>query len=126
MLLIFKGFGAPDGNVTSLSDQSLAGSVRQWIPRPFSLGAANHPAGRERMRKPTRRARRYLECVPDWSADWEIVERLNDGTERLAVRAMLGRLIGYGFVNWSRSNDTYRISDIGRAALTEGEAHDAR
>jgi hypothetical protein len=62
---------------------------------------------------------RYLMAVSDWSAPYEIAQRF--GWSEAAgekVKPYLGRLIGEGLVTWSRANNTYRITDAGRSALS--------
>lgn len=75
------------------------------------------------MGKLTKRAKLYLSCCPDWSADWEIASRIGDTPppDPVVVRAMMGRLIGRGLAEWSRPDNTYRASAKGRAALKEAE-----
>jgi hypothetical protein len=70
-------------------------------------------------RKLSLRSRLYLEACSDWSADWEIAARMGDTPPMQGqhARPHLGTLIGRGFIEWHRGNNTYRITDDGRAAL---------
>jgi DNA-binding PadR family transcriptional regulator len=67
--------------------------------------------------KLTKREREYLNAVMDWSAPYEIAERLFGYSNGNLVTPKLGVMIGKGVVTWSRANNTYRITDAGRAAL---------
>lgn len=76
--------------------------------------------------KLTDRAKLYLRAVDDWSADYEVAARLGDtpAPNRLVVRSMLGRLIGRRLVTWNGTQNTYRITEAGRAALNEARDAD--
>lgn len=70
--------------------------------------------------KLTKTQRLYLSVISDWSAVYEILDRtahqFNSATST-GVRVALNRCINYGLAEWSASNDTYRITPAGRAAL---------
>jgi hypothetical protein len=68
----------------------------------------------------TGRARLYLSCIDDWKAPFEIIRLLGDSPPATYndVRRMLGRLAARGLVDHSPPNNTYRITDEGRAALS--------
>lgn len=70
----------------------------------------------------TDRARRYLECVDDWKAPFEVAYLLGDTPQpsSIEVQRMLRRLTSRGLVHRSFANNTYRISNEGRAALVGG------
>ena len=69
------------------------------------------------------RSRLYLQACSDWKADWEIVKLIGDTPPMKPrhARPHLGCLIGAGLLEWSRGNNTYRLTDAGRAALAVGE-----
>jgi hypothetical protein len=69
--------------------------------------------------KLTKREREYLEAVMDWSAPYEVAERLFGYPNGNLVKSKLGTMIGKGFIKWSSANNTYRITDAGRAALAK-------
>lgn len=68
----------------------------------------------------TDRARLYLRCVDDWKAPYEIVKLLGDTPPATTndVKRMLGRLAARGFVDYYPPNNTFRITDEGRAAVS--------
>jgi len=68
----------------------------------------------------TGRARRYLECVDDWKAPFEVAALIGDTPQptSVEVQRMLRRLSSRGLVRHSIANNTYRITDEGRAALS--------
>jgi hypothetical protein len=72
------------------------------------------------------RSRLYLEACSDWKADWEIVKLMGDTPPMSPrhARPHLGRLIVAGFLTWNSGNNTYCITDEGRAALGNGERVD--
>lgn len=69
----------------------------------------------------TARTRLYLDACADWKADWEIVKLIGDTPpmKPRAARPHLGWLIGQGLLEWHRGNNTYRMTDAGRALLKE-------
>ena len=76
-------------------------------------------------KKPTDRARLYLSTVDDWKADYEIAGLLGDTPppSNVVVRSMMGRLIGRGWVKYGKANDTYRITEEGRSAISKESGH---
>jgi DNA-binding IclR family transcriptional regulator len=75
--------------------------------------------------KLTDRARLYLNCVDDWKAPYEVAALINDTPPptSVEVQRMLRRLASRGLVRHSIANNTYRISDEGRAALVGSPSH---
>lgn len=66
-----------------------------------------------------------LKACPDWSAWYEIMYRRHDTTGQFidpaGQRQILSRLRNIGLVEYARSNDVFRITPAGRAALADGE-----
>ena len=72
--------------------------------------------------KLTPTAAKYLRAIDDWKAPFEVAAILGwPESAGEKTKPYLGRLIGQGLVTWSRANNTYRITEAGKAAL-EGEA----
>lgn len=70
--------------------------------------------------KLTKAQRAALAEIIDWSAAYEVAERLRaepDIRMRRGVQIVLGRLVTLGFAEHSAANWTYRITPSGRAAL---------
>lgn len=72
--------------------------------------------------KLTKAERHYLRVIPDWSAPYEVRNRLGhkmteSGRCTDVVERMLSRLVGKGLAEYGRPNHTYRITDAGRAAI---------
>lgn len=68
----------------------------------------------------TKAQRDVLEAISDWSAGWEVAERLFGQPSIAASRgvvAVLGRLRNLGLAEFSKANATFRITPMGRAAL---------
>lgn len=77
------------------------------------------------MTKLTRSQKAYLKVMPDWSARYEILQRLGRTatfqSNGLLLKA-LDKLERDGLIEFGRPNATYRITPAGRAALAkEGE-----
>lgn len=73
--------------------------------------------------KLTKAEQAYLIAMPDWSARYEIMARLNrprSFRSSRAVQKMLDRLYHADLIDYGSANDTWRVSEAGRAAL-EGE-----
>lgn len=70
-------------------------------------------------RKISSRAKLYLRCCTDWKADYEVADALGDTPpmKPTLARIFLGRLIGWGLVEWHRGNNTYRCTEAGLARL---------
>lgn len=75
----------------------------------------------------TDRARLYLGCVNDWKAPFEIAKLLGDTPPPSYndIKRMMGRLAARGLVDYCAPNETYRISDEGRAAVSRSGVPDA-
>jgi DNA-binding MarR family transcriptional regulator len=61
---------------------------------------------------------RYLNAIDDWKAPYEVAEMLGGGRSLKTVSATLFSLVGRGLAKHSRDNNTFRITDAGRDALT--------
>jgi Mn-dependent DtxR family transcriptional regulator len=64
--------------------------------------------------------RELLECCPDWSAPYEVAERRRELGRVVFARStamFLRRMMKLGLVEYGKANDTYRITEAGRAAL---------
>lgn len=73
----------------------------------------------------TKAQRAYLELCSDWIAIFEILERQGrhfNSSSAMGVRVALGHCVRRGLCSWSSANNTYRITDAGRAALNPSEA----
>lgn len=68
----------------------------------------------------TTRARLYLIAIDDWKAAFEVAKLLGDKPVRSAnvIRKQLLVLVGRGLAEHGACNDTFRITDAGRAALS--------
>lgn len=69
--------------------------------------------------KLTKQAADVLAWMPDWTAPYEIRDRRGHGrlpTIQNIARALAKR----GLCEYSAANNTYRITDAGRAALEQG------
>lgn len=79
--------------------------------------------------KLTKAMRECLEACPDWSAPFEIMWRRHETTDEIVDprgnRNALGRLRNLGLVEYGPPNDTYRITDAGRQALSGSEKNGA-
>jgi hypothetical protein len=75
--------------------------------------------------KLTIRARLYLRCIEDWKSAPEVVALLGEvpSTPIKTVRSTLFAFVGMGLAEHHDGNDTFRISESGRAALAES-SHD--
>lgn len=74
--------------------------------------------------KLTARQHAFLRQMPDWSAPFEIVERLGlrlgeVGATAPELRRTLRRLLKLGLCDYSLANNTYRTTDLGREALRQ-------
>jgi hypothetical protein len=72
--------------------------------------------------KLTRAQREILECCYDWSAPYEVTQRRRDKGRDVHTRQMASRLSGLhvcGLLEYGPSQDTYRLTDAGRAALSD-------
>jgi hypothetical protein len=69
----------------------------------------------------TDRARLYLSCVDDWKAPFEVQAMIGDtpAPNLVDVQRMLRRLASRGLVQHGVGQNTYRITNEGRAALQE-------
>lgn len=71
------------------------------------------------MGKLTKVQKDVLAVFPDWSAPYEVADRL--GRKRLlGVGIVLRRLKRGGLLEYGAPNNTYRITDAGRQALSLG------
>lgn len=68
----------------------------------------------------TIRAKLYLRCIDDWKAPFEVAAMLGDTPppSTAIVRRMLSRFVSEGHAEHHCGNDTFRVTDIGRAHLT--------
>lgn len=73
--------------------------------------------------KLTIRAQLYLRCIDDWKAPYEVAVLLGDSPALPAkkVRGTLSALVGRGLAEHGKANDTFRVSDAGRAHLASGK-----
>jgi predicted transcriptional regulator len=74
------------------------------------------------MARLTKARRETLEAIADWSAPFEVAERRRaKGSNVFARRAdgMLRLLVKWGLAKYGPQNNTYRITDAGRAALKD-------
>lgn len=66
--------------------------------------------------------RQTLEACKDWSAPFEIAYRRHEQTGVIVdlggQRQILGRLRYLGMIKYGPPNDTYRITNLGRTALS--------
>ncbi len=71
------------------------------------------------MKRISSRSKLYLAACSDWKADWEIVTLMGDTPPMKGphARPHLGRLIVDGLLQWHPGNNTYKMTDAGRAAL---------
>jgi hypothetical protein len=60
---------------------------------------------------------RYLKAIEDWKAPFEVAAILGDDRTLKTVSATLFALVGRGLAQYSRANNTFRITDAGREAL---------
>jgi hypothetical protein len=69
--------------------------------------------------KPNWRGRLYLRCVDDWKAAFEVAKLLGDTPVKSAnvIRKQLFVMVASGLVEHHEGNDTFRITEAGRAAL---------
>lgn len=73
------------------------------------------------MGKLTKARRKVLAVIPDWTAPYEVVERLSlTMTQHPAIVRRLDDLVSEGLAYFSPANRTYRASFTGRAALEDG------
>lgn len=65
----------------------------------------------------------YLRCIDDWKAPYEVTQLLGENAPRPAIltRATLFALVDGGFAEHGKANDTFRITDAGRAALVSSK-----
>jgi hypothetical protein len=63
----------------------------------------------------------YLQCIEDWKAPFEVIALLGDLHPRPVkpVRDLLLAFVSRGLANHHSGNDTFRMSDTGRAALKD-------
>jgi hypothetical protein len=73
--------------------------------------------------KLTERARLYLRCIDDWKSAPEVVALLGEvpATPIKTVRATLFAFVGMGLAEHHDGNDTFRVTDAGRALLASGK-----
>lgn len=60
---------------------------------------------------------RYLQAIEDWKAPYEVAAILGDGRTVKTVSATLFGLVGRGLAEYGRANNTFRVTDAGRASL---------
>lgn len=69
-----------------------------------------------------------LRACPDWAAPYEIAMHRNDATGEIidlgGQRQILGRLRNLNLVEYGMCNDTYRITEAGRALLSQEPSHE--
>lgn len=65
----------------------------------------------------------YLRCIDDWKAPYEVVAMLGELHPRPVkpVRDVLLSFVGRGLANHHSGNDTFRVSDAGRALIASGK-----
>jgi hypothetical protein len=61
-----------------------------------------------------------MKHLDDWTAPFEIVDRAVGFPDHADVVKTLRSLRRRGLAEWSRANNTYRLTDSGRALLTPG------
>lgn len=78
--------------------------------------------GSERL---TKAQRETLAACADWLAPFEIMQRRHQTTGEIVcprgLRNALGFLRNRGLVEYGRCNDTFRLTQAGRAALANGD-----
>lgn len=74
------------------------------------------------MTKLTKAQAAVLRSCLDWSADWEIRDRMGRTTLG-GILTVLNRLWRRGMLDFRRANFTYRITEAGLAALKDTPSH---
>lgn len=64
--------------------------------------------------KITEQQKVYLRAIEDWKAPFEVEAIVGLGPARLPLQ----RLVKLGWAQYGKPNNTYKITDAGRAALT--------
>ena len=65
----------------------------------------------------------YLRAIDDWKAGFEVAAILGGHPPANIVRSTLFALVGSGYAEHHYGNDTFRITDAGRAALVSSQDH---
>ena len=60
---------------------------------------------------------RYMQAIEDWKAPFEVAAILGDGRSTKTVSATLHAFVGRGLAEHHRGNNTFRLTDVGKAEL---------
>lgn len=71
--------------------------------------------------KLTKAQRAHLVVIADWSAPYEVRERMASAGLKTSGGVALDKLVKAGLAEYGPANNTYRVTPEGRAALAEGE-----
>jgi len=105
--------------INSMGDASVPGGLMSWPIKDELLHNLRNVRPTPKLTHLTKREREYLHAVMDWSAPYEISERLFGYSNGNLVKPKLGAMVKNGLVTWSSANNTYRITDKGRTALSQ-------
>lgn len=62
---------------------------------------------------------KYLQAIEDWKAPFEVAAIVGTGKTIKTVSATLHGLVGRGLAEYHRGNNTFRLTDAGRAELNQ-------